>query len=90
MAGQCPTGRNYRCVAATIRFPGRKRAQTLEPAKCHQGEPGGSLGALLAAMPKEIDKSDLHGHRGPRQTDHETKNYALSEQLAAAAVLYEE
>jgi hypothetical protein len=41
-------------------------------------------------MPKEIDKSDLYGHRGLRQTDHETKNYALSEQLAAAPVLYEE
>ena len=53
-------------------------------------EPCDGLGASLPAMRNEIDKSDLHGHRESGQTDHETKNYALSERLTAARSYHKE
>jgi len=82
-----PTGRNYLCVATAIRFPGRENGANAGSGQATSKEPCGGLDALLPAMRKEIDKYDRHGHRESCQTDHETRNYALSERLAAAGVL---
>ena len=72
-AGRRPTRRNYLCVAATIRFPWRTNGANAGSGQASSREPYGGLDTLLPAMRKEIDKSDLHGHRGSCQTDHETK-----------------